>query len=118
MISIPLNTCRAHLGEFKSLEQGQVEVAYDLPVLRKDGSVFHADISRCVIVYQGRRCLIGFFRNVTERKRAEEALRRSHEELQAIYSGMSDGLLIAETDTARLVLRQPVDVPDARLLRE
>ena len=41
--------------------------------------------------------------DITERKRAEESLRRSHEELEAMYDGMYDGLLIAEVDTARFV---------------
>ena len=36
-------------------------------------------------------------RTSIEQKQAEEALRQSNEELQAIYDGMVDGILIADS---------------------
>jgi PAS domain S-box-containing protein len=41
--------------------------------------------------------------DITERKQAEEALRQSHDELQAIYDGMVDGLLIVDIETKRFI---------------
>ncbi len=54
--------------------------------------------------------------DITERKQAEEALRQSHDELRALYEGMSDGLLIADLDTKRLLSDKSCDLPDARIL--
>ena len=51
--------------------------------IRKDGSVFHADVTHNEIeldVVGVAR--VGFFRESRERKRAEEALRQSHDEIQ------------------------------------
>jgi PAS domain-containing protein len=42
-----------------------------------------------------------------ERKAAAEALQRSHGEIQAIYDGMTDGLLIADVETKRFVRANP-----------
>ena len=41
--------------------------------------------------------------DITERKRAEEALQQSHDELQAIYDGMVDGLFVTDVGTKRFL---------------
>src|SRR4030043_1400775 len=43
--------------------------------------------------------IIGTWRDITERRQAEGALRESKEELQTIYNGMVDGVLIAVIET-------------------
>ena len=51
---------------------------------------------------QGRVFAIGgVSTDITERKQAEEALRQSHDELQAMYDGMFDGLLIVDLESKR-----------------
>ena len=46
-------------------------------------------------------------RDVTERREAEEALRESRAELQAIYDRMGDGVLVADAETRRFVRANP-----------
>jgi PAS domain S-box-containing protein len=53
----------------------------EVPMLRKDGSVFYADISGDTFTFQGRPCSLGVFRDVTERKKAQEALERERQSL-------------------------------------
>ena len=57
------------------LIQARVEGRYHghvvLPMLRKDGSIFFADIVSTPVKYNGRPCVAGFFRDVSELKRAE-----------------------------------------------
>lgn len=50
-------------------------------MLRKDGSIFHAEVAGALIMYNGRRCAMGFFRDITERKQAYEALERERRTL-------------------------------------
>jgi PAS domain S-box-containing protein len=47
---------------------------------------------------RARLCL-GLWQDVTERKDAEESLRISHDELEAIINGMSDGIVILGRDS-------------------
>ena len=68
---------------FHALADGKERVGQDVPMLRKDGSVFHADITHNEITLNGRRCSVGFFRDITERKQAQEALRQLSERLFA-----------------------------------
>jgi light-regulated signal transduction histidine kinase (bacteriophytochrome) len=51
-------------------------------LIRKDGSRLYADITSTIVRLNGVRYLGGFFRDVTDRKHAEEALHRAHDELE------------------------------------
>ena len=43
-----------------------------MPVKRKDGSVFYADVNSTPVEMSGKRYLLGVFRDITERKQAEK----------------------------------------------
>ena len=58
----------------------ELSLVADVPVQRKDGSVFPADINSTPVELEGRQCIAGVFRDVTERARAE--LERQHLEEQ------------------------------------
>ncbi|MCK6556630.1 response regulator [Candidatus Binatia bacterium] len=69
-------------SEFEKQVRQEHILAADLPVLRKDGSVFHADINSFPIAFGGQACLAGFFRDITERKRAEMEVQELNAELE------------------------------------
>jgi PAS domain S-box-containing protein len=69
------------VAEFEAQARGEKTLAADLPCLRKDGSVFPADISTTAMTIDGRPCNLGFFRDITGRKRLEEQLRASEKRL-------------------------------------
>lgn len=56
----------------------------NIPFLRKDGSVFFADIGARNIFFMGQSCAIGFIKDVTDRKKGEEALRESEEKFREL----------------------------------
>jgi PAS domain S-box-containing protein len=95
-------------SEFESLVRGEKTLASELPCLRKDGTVFYADVTAGrIILNGGQECLVGFFADVTERKQVEKALRESTDQLQAIYNCIADGLVVAEVETGRIVRVSP-----------
>ncbi len=67
--------------QFHGLAEGKIQVSEDIPLLRKDGSVFFARVTSSKVAHDGRPCLVGFFRDVTERKLAEEALAKERHSL-------------------------------------
>jgi PAS domain S-box-containing protein len=52
-----------------------------VPMMRKDGSVFYADINANPVEFEGEQCLAGIFRDITVRKRAEEEREHLHAQL-------------------------------------
>jgi PAS domain S-box-containing protein len=76
------------LAEFDSLVRGEMRSSSDLPCLRKDGSIFYANISHGTMVIEGHMHDAGFFHDVTERKRANDIMQESQLRLKAQYQGM------------------------------
>src|SRR4051794_699351 len=54
----------------------KARTAFNLPTVRKDGSLFFADLSSSPLTLHGRTYLVGCFHDVTGRKLAEEQVAR------------------------------------------
>jgi len=51
--------------------------------------------------------ILGVYEDITERKRAEEALRESEERYRVLFEGSAQGILAADIETRRLVYANP-----------
>jgi PAS domain S-box-containing protein len=63
------------MEQFKKQSKGELTLAKDIPVKKKDGSVFYADVNAFPITLDEKAYLMGIFRDVSERKTAEEKWR-------------------------------------------
>lgn len=59
--------------EFERMAKGETGLAPNIPMKRKDCSVFYADANTGPMMIDGVTCLVGVFRDITERSRAEQA---------------------------------------------
>ncbi|MCP4153883.1 MAG: PAS domain S-box protein [bacterium] len=65
----------AHVAvEFQAQARGSKTLAADIPCLRKDGTVFLADVNAISMDLNRQSCLVGFYRNITQRKLVEKEL--------------------------------------------
>lgn len=78
------------LEQFQRQAEGEIRLAGDTPVMRRDGSVFYADINTTSVEIDGRTCLVGVFRDITERKRAEAVLHESEERFKTLFEYAPD----------------------------
>ncbi len=60
---------------FEKVTTGEMTRIEDIPVKRKDGSIFYADIDASPVTLGGKACVMGIFRDVSDRKIMEERLR-------------------------------------------
>ena len=72
----PKDRVEAVVQIFESMVRGELDHAMDIPMLHKNGSVMLADVSARPTVISNKRCVVGVFRDATER------LRRADEQLQ------------------------------------
>jgi PAS domain S-box-containing protein len=81
-------------NEFNDLLIKNKDIVYNLPFRKKDGTTFFADIKNTVVEIEGDELLIGMFRDITERKLIEDALRISEEQFRNAFESSSIGMAI------------------------
>ncbi len=84
------------LSKFEAQARGEKALTENIPFLKKDGTITYVDINSAKCLVDGKERIIGFFRDINERKRAEEALQRETTKLSAIISGMEEGIVFAD----------------------
>lgn len=61
---------------------------------RRDGSRIVVETNLLIVVLDGQPTMLSFCRDVTERKRGEDALRRSEANLRALIERLPDGIMV------------------------
>ncbi|MBA2512588.1 MAG: PAS domain S-box protein [Rubrobacteraceae bacterium] len=74
------------------------ENPYEAVGLKKDGSTLDIELRGRASTYQGHTAYVTAIRDITERKRAEEALRQSEARTRAIVETTPDGIITMTTD--------------------
>ncbi len=70
------------IEQFERQAKGEIKLAVGLPVKRKDGSIFYADVSSSEITLGGIKCLLESFRDITERKKIQDELKEKMQDLE------------------------------------
>jgi len=96
----------AGLSEFRRLVAGEIDhFTQDKRFIRKDGKTAYTTVFvRCFRRGDGTiDHFLTLIEDITQRRRAEAALRQSHGELRAIYERIEDGILIGDAETGVIV---------------
>ena len=92
----------------RTLESGEPAPLLEEKYVRLDGSVLDVEVAGAPVHYLGKPAIQVVLRDISERKRAEEALRASEERYRAVVERTTDGVhiydfrtkLVLETNTA------------------
>ncbi len=98
----PPNAYPLALAAFQSLSSGEARVVSDLPCIRSDGSEFYVDIVGSMVTMDGTSHIVGFFTDVTHRKRAEEALQWETSLLRALLNSIPDLVFFKDENSVYL----------------
>ena len=63
---------------------------------RKDGTIFLVDISTSLITLGGREVVLGIDRDITERKRAEQALMESMAQFRTLFEASPEAIMLLD----------------------
>ena len=87
------------LDAANALPPGRTTTELEISVRRKDGISFPAAISVSRLEINGRNCVMGFGRDISERKRAEAALRESEWTLRTALEYSPNAIFILGADS-------------------
>jgi PAS domain S-box-containing protein len=90
----------------------EIVTATDIPMKRKDGSVFYADVAGAPVKLGGRDYVMGFFRDITGRKKAEEALKVSLKDKEMLVRESSHRVKNNLSVISSLLMLQSSDIKD------
>lgn len=82
----------------KRLNGETVEPAYAARIVRKDGEIGWLEISGVLIDWEGKPASLNFVSDITERKRAEEALKESESRYRLLAENASDVICALDLD--------------------
>ena len=78
----PENDLPFVIEQFERQAKGEIRLAAGLPVKRKDGSIFYADISTSQITLAGKKYLMRSFRDITDSKKIQDELKEKMQDLE------------------------------------
>ena len=82
---------------FETMAAGGLSIV-EHQVRRKDGHVFPVAVVGSRINYGGHSLFLGIFRDLTEQKRAEQALRQSEEQYRTLVENLPQGVFMKNGD--------------------
>lgn len=85
------------MDQFEKQARREILIAKDIPVKRKDGSIFYVDINSAPIVLGGRKYLMGVFRDITGQKKIADELRLVQKQVEYILGATKTGLDIIDS---------------------
>jgi len=68
---------------------------------RRDGSIIDVEITAHTLNFAGRRAELVLSTDITERKRAEQALRESESRYKTLFDGATDSIMILDTERGK-----------------
>jgi PAS domain S-box-containing protein len=92
------------LADFEANIQNKKNMSHNIPCLRKDKTIFYADINTANVIIDNKRCDIACFTDVTQHKRDEERLRESEQRYRLLVEQLPAITYTAAMDEASTTL--------------
>jgi len=116
------------IKDFERQGRREISLVQSIPMRRKNGTLFYADVSSAQITLRGHLYQLGVFRDVTERKRLESEIQQiSETEKRRLGHDLHDGLsqqltavryIASELESALSEHARPEAATAAQIVRE
>ncbi len=88
----PISLWSQHFQQLKHDKSQSFETLHK----RKDGSIFPVEVIANYVCFEGQEYNVGFAKDITERKRTEESLRKSEQKFRTVFDSSSDMLMMLD----------------------
>ena len=82
------------LDQFTKMAKGELSLVSDIPLLHSNGTVTYYDIRGCPVEVAGKKYLLGNFRDVTQRRAAQEEMQALEERFKLAIEALPMGLYL------------------------
>ena len=98
------------VGAYSSarLKSEHAPAGYEFKGIKKDGTAINIEVSANIISYRGEKAILAYLRDITERKRAGEALKQSEATLRSLIDATKETVLLIDTKGAVMVANETV----------
>jgi len=86
----PADSLEMVLESFEKQRSGEKYLAENIPVKRRDHTVFYADIASAFVRVGDQDCLVGVFRDITQRQEREKQLKQKIHDLEVFHKAAVD----------------------------
>jgi PAS domain S-box-containing protein len=93
--------------EFLDTIKADEEFSCEVVCIHKDGTLFNVEVKANACNYNGKPSALSVVRDITERKRAELAIKQQEEQYRGIFENIADGLSITNLETGNIVTINP-----------
>ena len=87
---LPKSAAERAFKSFKRVADGETEPLFEGAVTRKNGTEVPIEGKSTVVEYEGRRAMQSIIRDITERKRAEEAIIQQRDFLDTLHNSIAE----------------------------
>jgi len=82
----------------QEIEEMSLSNAVESIVIDSNGSRIPVEVIASKVLYQGKNCIMGIFRDITERKKAEKALKESEEQYRTLVENLNEAVMLVDLD--------------------
>ncbi len=87
------------LDGFAKESGGEPSLARDIQVKRREGNIFYADVVCFPVKWKNKRCLMGIFRDVTDRRETESELLQSQFKYKILLENIPQKIFLKDKDS-------------------
>ncbi len=102
----PADTFPDTLAVFESITRGEKTIAGNIQCVKKNREIFYVDIAASFLPINGRKCIVGFFRDITQRKHSEDELKNNAALLTNLIINLYEGVLLEDSNRKILITNQ------------
>ncbi len=94
-----------NIERFQKVLLGETQYAYEIRIRSKSGIYLIGEFTSGPYIRDGKIVgMNGIARDITERKKAEEAIRQSEEKFRTIFDNASEGIFLIDLETRKFVM--------------
>ncbi len=82
----------------KDVEELRIANLVESIVISSEGNQIPVEVIASKVLYQGKNCVMGIFRDITERKRVQEAFQKINRQFKMVWDKSTDGMRLTTED--------------------